>query len=104
MSAYASQDATHFKRKGKNCTTSSEAFDGENQNLSFKSKKIKCVEAQEGRQRSERRNAPIKELVHAGRGTHWFLQEEDGQRSDQRHVAQQRLHHDPHRPKKLDRR
>lgn len=25
--------------------------------------------------------------------THWFLEEEQGQRSDQRHVSQQRLHH-----------
>lgn len=34
--------------------------------------------------------------------THRLLEEEDGQCSDQRHVAQQGLHHHPHGSVKLD--
>lgn len=37
-----------------------------------------------------------------GQSTHWFLEEEDGQSSNQRHVPQQRLHHHPQRPVELD--
>lgn len=37
-----------------------------------------------------------------GQSTHGFLEEEDGQSADQRHVPQQRLHHHSQRPVKLD--